>query len=56
MMRAVIRASPLTDPRDTLQKANTFVLIVFVISDSPATLVWPFPTFLCRRNRIMLVC
>jgi hypothetical protein len=48
MMRVVIRASlSRTDPpRDTLEKANAFVLSVFfVISDTPATLVWPFPSF-----------
>lgn len=47
MMRVVIRASQSrTDPRDTLEKANTLVMSVFfVISDSPATLVWSVPTF-----------
>lgn len=49
-------------PKRILEKANAFVLSVFfVISDSPATLVWSFPLFVqtksnCVCLRIVLVC
>lgn len=47
MMRVVIRASQSrTDPQENPRKGKAIVLSVFfVISDSPATLVWSFPSF-----------